>query len=143
MLRLPTVWPICSSRVRVCRSVFAALAHLGLDLLLALGDPLGERLDLRLALVEGRLRGLRVDLARLLVERASRSATACEAASWIAGPWIAARGLRLGAPRGEGVDERDGERDDGYGEDDDRQPMRCIEPDGRADGHSRPALIPL
>jgi hypothetical protein len=45
-----------------------AAAHLGFDLLLALGDPLGQRLDLGLALVERRLRGLRVDLARLLVD---------------------------------------------------------------------------
>ena len=54
-LRLPTVCPICSSRVRVCRSVSPRRLHLGLDLLLALGDPLGQRLDLGLALVERRL----------------------------------------------------------------------------------------
>ena len=45
---------------------FAALAHLRLDFLLALGDPLCQHLDLCLALVEGRLRGLAIQLTLLL-----------------------------------------------------------------------------
>ncbi len=46
---------------------FAATPDLGLDRLLAFGDPLGEGLDLRLALVERRLGGLGVELAGLVV----------------------------------------------------------------------------
>jgi hypothetical protein len=46
----------------------ATPSHLGFDLLLAFRNPLGEVLDLRLALVESRLGGLRIDLPRLLVD---------------------------------------------------------------------------
>jgi hypothetical protein len=93
---------------------FAAALDLLLDLLLAPGNPLGERLDLRLALVQGSRGGLRVDLARLLVDLQQ------------VGDRLRGRGLdrraevglleRLLAARDEQVEEPGGEDEDGYGE---------------------------
>ena len=113
----------------------AAPPDLLLDLLLALGDPLGQRLDLRLALLERRLGGLGVELARLVVglqEARQRLGDGLRGGLLDGGAEVGLLG-RLLAGESERVDEPRGEQDDGDGEDDGhRPPMLTGRPDATA-----------